>query len=1032
MGGRRKALIIANGAYDHEGLRHLASPAADAAALADVLGDRAIGGFDVDVVHDQPAHVVEAHIEDLFSGNRLDDLILLHFSCHGLKSDSGELFFAMKNTRPDRLASTAVPADFVQRQIRHSRASSVVLLLDCCYGGAYAGGVAVRSAGSVNVQDSFPAQPLGSGRGRAVITASNAIEYAFEGDQLADGGALQPSVFTSALVRGLKTGEADRDEDGRVSLNELYDYLFDQVRARNPNQTPSRDIEMQGELYLAHSQRRRIVAAPIPPDLLAATTDANMFSRIGAIGELRARLLSADLPVAAGAHQVLAEMSRTDIGPVAEKATEADREAAVHTDVDAVRFGQLESGSESPHLTVRLQGPSIARACVPQVFGDWIQVTMNGDVADVSVDTSAAGPRRGAITFRGPTGEYRVIVEADVTAAPKSRLPDPAGNAEEEPRLQVQLPQPLPQPPEPPPVLNEAGRSGTVSVRPPEPQPARAQSPEPQPVRRPESQALEVQPSQSPRPPPQPYRPAPEPRSSSNAASASTVWALMPVYTCGFLGWVPVLHAAILLRKASLWWAALAYGVCLGVAVVLSVNEQTSAAGGLATIALVAASTTHAFSLRRQVFASQAPSVPTPRIQSRPMAQTVAAPKAARHTTAAPEPPPPGPATGEVPTVRVVALGVAGSGKTVLLSSMFHTLHVPMPEHSFYLETDARHRIDLSRLFAEVSDTGEPWPRGTRTGESREIAFDCYSFREGIKHRLLRISYLDYAGELLQSPDAGPTALADLEARIQSAHGLFAILDGYRILQYLRNQDAGRRYFSSSLQPLIGLMAGALCPIHFMITKWDLVSGFGEPAHADEATRLAMVREALLASPQIRALVDAHSYLNRVVRLFPVSAVGPDFAEVDAAGHVVKRQDGTMRPSNVELPLAVVLPDLFGHVDAHLGVPARMTLAHAAQERALLGVAEAEARLAALRSRPEMQELSHGLQVVLGIHGPTLAGAFLDWKAVTTGLRPVALGGPADWTATGARTRMVTEFCDAVGGLELRLPASRLTDRGLG
>jgi hypothetical protein len=47
-----------------------------------------------------------------------------------------------------------------------------------------------------------------------------------------------------------------------VSLNELYHYVFDQVRAQNPNQRLSRDIEMQGELYLAKSGRRKVRPAP--------------------------------------------------------------------------------------------------------------------------------------------------------------------------------------------------------------------------------------------------------------------------------------------------------------------------------------------------------------------------------------------------------------------------------------------------------------------------------------------------------------------------------------------------------------------------------------------------------------------------------------------------------------------------------------------------------------------------------------------------------------------------------------------------
>src|SRR5215467_8488468 len=319
MAGQRKALIIANDTYEQEALGDLQAPAADAEALGRVLGDPQIGGFAVQVVHNESAHVIQAQIEEVFSESRPDDVLLLHFSGHGLKSEPGELFFAAANTRTNRLASTAVAADFVQRCMRASRSRSIVLLLDCCYGGAFAQGVKVRAAGDVNVLDSFPRETKsGGGRGRAVITASNAMEYAFEGEQLADDQRRRPSVFTHALVEGLATGDADRDEDGWVSLNELYDYVFDKVREQNPHQTPSRHVELEGELYVARSRRRRIRPAPLPPDLQAAITDPNMYTRLGAVSELQSRLASDNLPAAAGAHEALAELAHTDIRSVAD------------------------------------------------------------------------------------------------------------------------------------------------------------------------------------------------------------------------------------------------------------------------------------------------------------------------------------------------------------------------------------------------------------------------------------------------------------------------------------------------------------------------------------------------------------------------------------------------------------------------------------------------------------------------------------------------------------------------------------------
>jgi hypothetical protein len=49
------------------------------------------------------------------------------------------------------------------------------------YGGAFAEGVTIRSAGDVNVLDAFPTGKMGGGHGRAVITASSAMEYALYG-----------------------------------------------------------------------------------------------------------------------------------------------------------------------------------------------------------------------------------------------------------------------------------------------------------------------------------------------------------------------------------------------------------------------------------------------------------------------------------------------------------------------------------------------------------------------------------------------------------------------------------------------------------------------------------------------------------------------------------------------------------------------------------------------------------------------------------------------------------------------------------
>ena len=216
MAGSKAALLVATAAYGDQAFRQLRAPGHDVEALRRVLADPAIGGFDVRALVNQPGQLVEEEIEGFFADRKPDDLLVLYLSCHGVKDQDGRLYFAATDTKLQRLAASGISSTFVNEQMANSRSKRVVLLLDCCYSGAFARGFAPRGGEGVELKERL------QGRGRVVITASSAMEYAFEAGQLAADSA-QPSVFTTAVVHGLQTGEADRDGDGRVSVDELYD-----------------------------------------------------------------------------------------------------------------------------------------------------------------------------------------------------------------------------------------------------------------------------------------------------------------------------------------------------------------------------------------------------------------------------------------------------------------------------------------------------------------------------------------------------------------------------------------------------------------------------------------------------------------------------------------------------------------------------------------------------------------------------------------------------------------------------------------
>ena len=200
----------------------------------------------------------------------------MHFSCHGVKDDSGELYLAAMDTDSDVLAATGVASGWLNDQIGRCRAANgIVVLLDCCFSGSFPFGSLRRAGEQVDVQDHL------GGRGRAVITASNSMEFSYEGDELA--GAGQPSFFTGAVVEALETGKADRDGDRRISVDELYDYVYDRVRERTPSQSPTKLSSLEGPLYIAHSSYQ----PPVEPATLPGEPLPS--SRIGSLARAWAR-----------------------------------------------------------------------------------------------------------------------------------------------------------------------------------------------------------------------------------------------------------------------------------------------------------------------------------------------------------------------------------------------------------------------------------------------------------------------------------------------------------------------------------------------------------------------------------------------------------------------------------------------------------------------------------------------------------------------------------------------------------------------
>ena len=274
MAGRRVALLVATYDYQDGRLSKLVAPPRDADDLANVLRDPQIAGFDVTTLINKPLHVVGEAIGEFYRDQRRDDLSVLYFTGHGLKDDYGRLYLAMANTRLDNLQFTGLSGNQISDAMRECRARQKVLILDCCYSGAFPADSPAKGDTAVNTLERFAA------RGRAVLTASDATQYSFEGASVSGEGS--QSVFTKFLVEGLVTGQADLDSDGDIALDELYGYAYERVIEHQPQQRPKKQEDVEGRIVIA-----RNVHWTLPSHVLNAVSSPLVEQRLGAVGVLR-------------------------------------------------------------------------------------------------------------------------------------------------------------------------------------------------------------------------------------------------------------------------------------------------------------------------------------------------------------------------------------------------------------------------------------------------------------------------------------------------------------------------------------------------------------------------------------------------------------------------------------------------------------------------------------------------------------------------------------------------------------------------
>ncbi|GAA4601625.1 YVTN family beta-propeller protein [Actinoplanes octamycinicus] len=377
MSGRRLAVVVTVEHHDDPVLRRYAVPSADVRSLAAVLGDPGLGGFEVEFLQDPETWDTYQRLQALCDGRSGADSLLIYFRGILLSGPAGGLYLATPDTVMQRPADTAVDVTRIDALMHRSQAGQIVIVLDG------------RTGGPVDAGAYFPAARAADARSRVVITAAARPE---------------PPTFAGLLADGIRGGAADRDRDGYIGIDEIFDHL----RERDPT----------ARHWIYGSGRQPYIAKVRKPGS----------DQMAVIAELAAAAAGRDLPHAARSRATLSRMA-TGNDRVAAAASAALRRTSLRVAETSIAFGRVAPGTQQLTVRVPVTGPPLVATSTVTTSADDLHATLEGDQLRVSWFPTA-GRLDGVVTVDGPAGSAQLTVTGEVSdtyaeSAPATAFPAP-------------------------------------------------------------------------------------------------------------------------------------------------------------------------------------------------------------------------------------------------------------------------------------------------------------------------------------------------------------------------------------------------------------------------------------------------------------------------------------------------------------------------------------------------------------------------------------------------------------------------------
>lgn len=270
---RGYALVVGIAGYQNPGVPKLMFSERDAQDIFNVLISPEGGNFHRENVHlligskATLANLRHELAEWLPSRAKDNDRVLIYFAGHGFVFQ-GHGYLAPYDIDPRNIKQTGYPMDELGATIGSKiRAKDKILLTDSCHSGA------IRPEDSQDINHTL----IDLHKSLFSLTASRDREVSYEGKNWGGGHG----IFTYYVVRGLE-GEADENGDGIVNADELYDYVYRNVRrdtagaAQGPQNPTVGQGSFDPRMLLAYVPSRAKPGAPPAPKEGTLIFESNM------------------------------------------------------------------------------------------------------------------------------------------------------------------------------------------------------------------------------------------------------------------------------------------------------------------------------------------------------------------------------------------------------------------------------------------------------------------------------------------------------------------------------------------------------------------------------------------------------------------------------------------------------------------------------------------------------------------------------------------------------------------------------------